>query len=547
MNKAAEYIDRLAAVRNRYGTEYEAEKVRLINSVNDIGVASKKTALAYFDTLQFMTAYPDSKTVYTLVRETLQRLQSHVTSSEKVSNALFNSGVTGSYLTAAFGFVVTKWLRKTRRDDVRFGYFDADDARIQAILSVVMPKVESEIFQDANAEWKGWLNRQRKTNEDLLDQLIAIFDASTIRPEVKDELWNAIGINVEIYFSDPCRLPDRLVSPFFHRALVKKVSRPENGKGKVEKVRLSAADAERIVDCSRMVLVRHLREMDPISFTAPELVSYYKLARGLSIALVGATHDRRHPIDSYMSYTVFKNGLPVAYGGSWILFDSARIALNVFSSYRGGESQFIFQQVLMLHQAIYNLKRFSVDPYQIGKDNSDGIKSGAFWVYYKAGFRPIMKAQRELAEAEAIKLKTTPAYRTPVAALKKLSESRMELAMNNDAVRFDATDLSIAWAKLVSEKFNNNRRLVSVDGVQKLASILNIKDYREPRMNFILENWCGLLLLDEKALRANTSLRKELKELFELKAFGGEEDYIKAMQRANELRGFLERVTADLK
>jgi hypothetical protein len=72
--------------------------------------------------------------------------------------------------------------------------------------------------------------------------------------------------------------------------------------------------------------------------------------------------ERRHPIDSYIGYIVFKNGLPVAYAGSWILFDSGRIGLNVFPSYRGGESQYIFEQVLKLHQKVYRLRRFSVDP-----------------------------------------------------------------------------------------------------------------------------------------------------------------------------------------
>ena len=63
-----------------------------------------------------------------------------------------------------------------------------------------------------------------------------------------------------------------------------------------------------------------------------------------------------------------------AYAGSWILFDSGRIGLNIFPAYRGGESQYIFEQVLEMHMEVYHLNRFSVDPYQIGKENSEGIK-----------------------------------------------------------------------------------------------------------------------------------------------------------------------------
>jgi hypothetical protein len=167
-----------------------------------------------------------------------------------------------------------------------------------------------------------------------------------------------------------------------------------------------------------MILVRHLREIDPITFTSGELISYYRLPRGLSIALMEMVPARRHPIDSYMGYTVFKNGLAVAYAGSWVLFDSARIGLNIFPAYRGGESQFILEQILKIHQRVYRLKRFSIDPYQIGKDNWDGIRSGAFWIYYRAGFRPVREEQKKIAEDQAKKIRSVKGYRTPAAVLK---------------------------------------------------------------------------------------------------------------------------------
>jgi hypothetical protein len=93
---------------------------------------------------------------------------------------------------------MVKWMRATYKKNIRIRDFDAGEAQIQFILSVVMPKVESEIMQDGNAEWRSWLKRSMKKDEDLLDRLIAVFDETDIRPEVKDELWSAIGINIEI-------------------------------------------------------------------------------------------------------------------------------------------------------------------------------------------------------------------------------------------------------------------------------------------------------------------------------------------------------------
>jgi len=39
-----------------------------------------------------------------------------------------------------------------------------------------------------------------KKDEDILDRFIAVFDEADIRPEIRDELWNAIAINVKMNF-----------------------------------------------------------------------------------------------------------------------------------------------------------------------------------------------------------------------------------------------------------------------------------------------------------------------------------------------------------
>jgi len=239
---------------------------------------------------------------------------------------------------------------------------------------------------------------------------------------------------------------------------------------------------------------------------------------------------------------VFKNGLPVAYAGSWILFDSGRIGLNVFPAYRGGESQYIFDQVLKLHREVYQLNRFSVDPYQVGKENSDAIQSGAFWIYYRAGFRPIGKEQKQLAEAEALKIKSIKGYRSPAPVLKKLADSRLEMLLKNTAVRFDATDLSLVYARILKDQYNNNRKLAEELCFKKLADWLQLKNYHEEKLQFILKNWCILLFSNEQELRHNSGLKKILKKLFELKATGFEEDYITELQRAGELRKLFARM-----
>jgi len=543
MSRTETLISQLFSIRNKYGKNFSKEKLKLISAINGERLKSKKTLQSWYDILLFLLAYPDNPSVYRASSQALQQLQWYVQSHEHIKDRLFNSGVTNTNLCAAFGFEIVKWIRKNHPNDISLSSFEANSGQIQSILSVVMPKVESEILQDANSDWKSWLKGTLKKGEDILDRLIAVFDETDIRPEVKDELWNAIGINVEINFPTHLSLPQSLVSPYYHSSLIRKI-RTRTSDLKFKKISVTELEARQIIECGRMILVRHLREIDPISFTAPPLVSYYVLPRGLSIALTGMVPERRHPIDSYIGYIVFKNGLPIAYAGSWILFDSGRIGLNIFPSYRGGESQYIFEQVLKLHQKVYRLRRFSVDPYQLGKDNDDGIRSGAFWVYYHAGFRPIRKDQRQLADTEAFQIKSAKNYRTPASVLKKLADSRMELLLERRPTGFDATDLSVAYARILQKQFNGNRKLADNRSFYELARLLQIRNYYESKIQFILKNWCVLLGNKLEELRPNAALRKTLKKLFELKAHGPEEKYISELQHARDLKKLLEKIVA---
>ncbi len=541
MVKTNTAVVKLFSIRNQYGKEASLQKIHLLRHISIKDIKTKTAAQTLYAALLFLQAYPDNKTVYRLAGALSALLKKHISENPVLQYKLYNSGIAGTALCAAFGFEIVKWLRKTHAAETRFDSFEKDNASIMPLISVVMPKAESEIFQDGNATWHDWLKKLKMPGEDMLDQLIAVFNSSDIRPEVKDELWNTIGISTEIDITSQACLPQSLTKIFYHRSLIRKTT---TGKPvlKAVEVKLTKTGAEHIIDCSRMILVQHLREIDPISFTAATLISYYHLPRGFSIALMEMVPERRHPVDSYLGYMVFKNGLPVAYAGSWILFDSGRIGLNVFPGYRGGETRYIFEQVLQLHANVYRLKRFSVDPYQVGKDNPDGIHSGAFWVYYHAGFRPIDKKQYELAATEDARIKAEKNYRSPAGTLKTLAESRLELIINNKAFRFDATDMSRAFAGIIKKKYDGDRVPAAKDAAIKLARILQIKNYSDANMYYVLQNWAVFLLCKQKELAQDPPLKKTLKTLFTLKATGSEEAYIKALQKAVDLRKLLEEL-----
>jgi hypothetical protein len=80
------------------------------------------------------------------------------------------------------------------------------------------------------------------------------------------------------------------------------------------------------------------------------------------------------------------------------------------------------------------VRAFSLDPYQIGHENEEGIESGAFWFYRKLGFRPTWKDTLQLTIKEEEKIRTREGYRTSAATLRKLAQSPMIFELDRDRV-----------------------------------------------------------------------------------------------------------------
>jgi hypothetical protein len=77
-----------------------------------------------------------------------------------------------------------------------------------------------------------------------------------------------------------------------------------------------------------------------------------------------------------------------------------------------------------------------IEPYQIGKNNQEGINSGAFWFYYKMGFRPQQKSLKLLAEYEYTKMKKNPSYRSTKEKLQELADSHLLFSFGNEKNQF---------------------------------------------------------------------------------------------------------------
>ena len=139
--------------------------------------------------------------------------------------------------------------------------------------------------------------------------------------------------------------------------------------------------------------------------------------------------DRRSPLDSHVGMMLFKNGMPVGYGGGWPFLGTCRIGVNVFAPFRGGESALLFGEVLRVYRQRFAVGRFVVEPSQFGGTNKEGLQSGAFWFYYRLGLPPDRAAtSARRAARRVVAPAADPGYRTPIPAAAPLHGLRHRAA-----------------------------------------------------------------------------------------------------------------------
>src|SRR6187431_2990780 len=137
MSRSGKLVSRLFSVRNIYGKKFPSQKLFLLKAIDKEKPTSKKDVQVYHSVLLFLVAYPDNRSVYTQAIFSLQQLHLHIQSNKRLRDSLYNSGITNTQLCAAYSFEMVKWMRTNYKKNIRIQSFEAGEAQIQAILSVV--------------------------------------------------------------------------------------------------------------------------------------------------------------------------------------------------------------------------------------------------------------------------------------------------------------------------------------------------------------------------------------------------------------------------
>lgn len=504
---------------------------------------SVRKMLVYHDRLFFKMAYPENINQYESAKAALNELCnkfSKMVQGSQVKTAINGSGIPGSCISGLFSYAIAKWLTENFPADAEIDGSAADVETIRIFFRAVLPRNEYENISAGNHPLAKRIKKIRgKANSSMLSWLIELLESSGLNTRVKESLFHSLQIFILWKLNHPVynrtRLRGFATPTFLHKRLIKKIN---PGKIIMEglplPVPLTDPQKTHLINAARSTLAFLYRETEPFTYADEKEVTYFELDRGFSFALYGMSNERRLSIESYIGYLVFKNGIPVAYGGGWIFGHRCQFGINILPPFRGGESFFLFSQVLRIYKNYYSIERFAVKPYQFGKTNIEALKSGAIWFYYKAGFRPESNEIRKFMATEWQKIEKDSQYRTPLSQLKKMTGSNLLLLFKNQSYpAFDAADISRQISSYINIRFQGNRLKAiksSVILTKKQLGVSSLKnwDIYEKR---IFGEWSLLIQACLQLKNWSAREKKELSRLIKAKGSGTERDFVFLLQQ----------------
>jgi len=219
--------------------------------------------------------------------------------------------------------------------------------------------------------------------------------------------------------------------------------------------------------------------------------------------------------------------VPIGYLQADLVGRSAAVSFNTFDTFRGGEAAFTFGRLLAVLRHVFGVDAFSIEPYQLGQGNDEGIDSGAWWFYFKLGFRPRAAAARELADAELARMRRRPAHRSSPATLRQLAAHH--LFLDFDARRRTPlpplASIGLRVSRLLAAH-GEDREAAAARVQAQAAAALGLRPARRAGHGErrVLANFAPLVLLAD-ASRWPPDERRSLLALMRAKAAASELDY----------------------
>jgi len=546
----ATLLSRLERAKTAFGEDSATVKLELLGQLSDRPLVGPDRVERFHECLCFLLAYPDDRRVFRRTGELLDGF-SRRSDLRRHRRRLVNSGIAGTDVVYPFYWPTARWLARRWPDVLSIAWSEPFErsAELAESLFLLVPYTETPALDEVGYELEDWLANLKGPAETDAVFLIRRFDAVEMDPFAREKLYD--DFDLPLALAPGADTPSRSRARWkraplaFQQApldrarpvLAREVERPPVA---VREVR--PREARRLVDLTRGAMVTRSRDLDVFANADPGDVRIVDLERGYQFAVIGVVPERRLMFESAYGLLTLKNGVPLGYALVTALFGSAGIAYNVFDTYRGAEAGFVFGRLLATVRALFGVDAWSIDPYQLGHGNREGLESGAWWFYYKLGFRPLDPVVRKLARRELARMKSDPSHRSSIATLEKLSAEYLfwhrGRARADVLGRLDLGVAGLAVSRYLAERFGADRERGIAICAREAARVLGLRSLARlsPGERLAWERWGPVVMAMPRVGRWPEASRRALAAVIRAKGGRRESDFVARFDAHARLR-----------
>ncbi len=415
-------LDRLDLWKSRFGPAGDGQLERLLAQIARRRFRDAPSLIRLHETLLFLRAYPRSSEVARLADEILFSFADRIGDDMEPFEDPEVSGIAGTSLTAVFSYEVARRLaaRYPRAVEIAWDRYDEPD-RMGNVVCRFLPMLKEDYPVEAHVPFQEWIAQAHGRGSSDLAWLLNRANAELFESMQVPLTWRMGASRAS---RSRLRIPVRSLylhsEPLLRRSDVSLAQELHAAPLPIR--RLARPEARRILDLILDTSAMRYRELYGFSHPEETRVFHAAAGRGVDIYFFGVPPEWRLPLRAYHGGMFFKNGVPAGYVELLSLFERAEVGFNLYYTFREGESAWIYARLLRLFRQVLGVTCFSVDPYQIGHENSEAVDSGAFWFYRKLGFRATNPQVAGLVEREESRMRQTPGYRSSRRTLERLAE-----------------------------------------------------------------------------------------------------------------------------
>lgn len=429
MPTPAVLLARLEATKLNYGPGWSETKLGLLRQLARSRLSTTSQVLRLHEHLCCMRADPDDSEV---LSEAEKLIAGYARREDLLRHRdrLADSGIAGTDIHYRFFWPTARWLAGRWPTQLVIDWDQVDDPEpLTASLPLLVSPVESNwlrINKPPPQEALARLGGRKATDAVFLVRRVELMPGDDF---TREAFYEKMALPLVLRagretpsrthaHSGPTRVYFRTSQPQRSRPdLRAELDRPPRSIRAVTR-----HEGARLIDLAREAMVTRGRDLDTFAYGDERDVRLIDDGGGLTWAMIGLVPERRPTLRTAYGYLTLRNGVPIGYAQSDTLWRCVDVAFNTFETFRGGESAVVMVRTMAALRHVFDGNSFTLEPYQLGDGNEEGIASGAWWFYYKLGFRPHKSKIRTLMRAELERMKRNPRHRSSAATLAELAK-----------------------------------------------------------------------------------------------------------------------------